>query len=50
MEAVEHLGMARRANDPKQLKEELAHATFANLVIGPHQIKRLALQRILLLL
>ena len=45
----QHLGMAGRSHD--HLEDALADAAFADLVVGAHQLQRLALdQRILLLL
>ena len=42
--------MARRTHGLDHLEDALAHAAFADLVVGPHQLERLALdQRILLL-
>jgi hypothetical protein len=43
--------MARRAHGLDHLEDALAHAAFADFVVGAHQLERLALdQRILLLL
>src|SRR5829696_6874997 len=49
--AVQHLGVAGRADGLDHLEDALADAAFADLVVGAHQLQRLALdQRILLLL
>src|SRR5919109_1245540 len=49
--AAQHLGMACRTYGLDHFEDALAHAAFADLVVGAHQLERLALdQRILLLL
>src|SRR5581483_6886167 len=49
--AAQDLGMAGGADRLHHLEDALAHAALANLVVGTHQLERLALdQRILLLL
>src|SRR5215216_7688557 len=49
--AAQHLGVAGRADGLDHLEDALADAAFADLVVGAHQLERLALdQRILLLL
>src|SRR5690349_5496274 len=48
---AQDLGMAGGADRLDHLEDALAHATLADLVVGAHQLERLALdQRILLLL
>jgi hypothetical protein len=49
--AVQHLGVTRGARSLDHLEDALGHAAFTDLVVGAHQLQRLALdQRILLLL
>src|SRR6185312_6564885 len=49
--AAQDLGVAGGADGLDHLEDALAHAVFADLVVGPHQLQRLALdQRILFLL
>src|SRR6266851_2815085 len=49
--AAQNLGMAGSPHGLDHLEDALAHAGFANLVVGPHQFQGLALdQRILFLL
>src|SRR5262245_6404729 len=48
---AQHLGMTCRTHGLDHLEDALAHAAFTDLVVGAHQLQRLALdQRILLLL
>src|SRR5215212_4891863 len=49
--AAQHLGIARHTHGLDHLEDALANAAFTDLVVGAHQLERLALdQRILLLL
>src|SRR5215471_618672 len=48
---AQNLGVARRTHGLHHLEDALAHAAFADLVVGANQLERLTLdQRILLLL